>query len=75
MILKSYIVEQNIDILKNYKATLIYGENNGIKDDIKEEIRNKNENSDVINFFENDYSLSKAKAGMNKIVGLEEEEI
>ena len=43
MILKSYIVEQNIDILKNYKATLIYGENNGIKDDIKEEIRNKNE--------------------------------
>jgi DNA polymerase-3 subunit delta len=54
MILKSYIVEQNIDILKNYKATLIYGENNGIKDDIKEEIRNKNENSDVINFFEND---------------------
>ena len=54
MILKSYIVEQNIDILKKYKATLIYGENNGIKDDIKEEIRNKNKNSDVINFFEND---------------------
>ena len=54
MILKSYIVEQNIDILKKYKATLIYGENNGIKDDIKEEIRNKNKNSDVINFFETD---------------------
>ena len=38
MILKSYIVEQNIEILKNYRATLVYGENNGIKDDIKESI-------------------------------------
>ena len=54
MILKSYIVEQNINLLTNYKATLIYGENNGIKDDVKEEIKNKNQRSEVITFFEGD---------------------
>ncbi len=54
MILKSYIVEQNIDLLKNYKATLIYGENNGIKDDVKEEIKNGNQSNEIITFFEED---------------------
>lgn len=54
MILKSYIVEQNIEILKNYRATLVYGENNGIKDDIKESIKNQNADSEIITFFEND---------------------
>ena len=42
MILKSYIVEQNINILENYQATLVYGENNGIKDDIKNSIDLRN---------------------------------
>ncbi|MBL6857667.1 MAG: DNA polymerase III subunit delta [Pelagibacteraceae bacterium] len=54
MILKSYLVEQNIEILKSYRATLIYGENNGIKNDIKEDIKNKNKNLEILNFFEND---------------------
>ena len=36
MILKSYIVEQDIEILKKFQAALIFGENNGIKDDIKD---------------------------------------
>ena len=54
MILKSYIVEQNVEILKNYKATLIHGQNAGIKDDIKEEIKNINKSWDIINFFENE---------------------
>ena len=39
MILKSYIVEQNIKILESYQATLIYGQNYGIKDDIKDAIK------------------------------------
>ena len=39
MILKSYIVEQNVDVLKNYQATLIYGQNNGIKNDIKKKLK------------------------------------
>ena len=35
MILKSYIVEKDIGILEQYHATLVYGENEGIKTDIK----------------------------------------
>ena len=54
MILKSYIVEQNVEILKNYKATLIFGVNNGLKNDVKEEIKKKNKNCEIITFFEND---------------------
>ena len=54
MILKSYIVEQNIEILKNYQATLIYGQNGGIKDDVKQQIKDLNKNIEIINFFEAD---------------------
>ena len=54
MILKSYIVEQNLEILKTYKATLMYGLNRGIKNDLREEIKNKNKESEIITFFEND---------------------
>ena len=54
MILKSYIVEQNINILQNYHATLIYGKNIGIKNDIKSKIKDNNENSELLTFFESD---------------------
>ena len=54
MILKSYIVEKDIQVLENYAATLMYGENKGIKNDIKQEIREKNKDSEIITFFENE---------------------
>ena len=54
MILKSYLVEQNVEVLKNYQASLIYGENKGIKDDIKEELKKQNKDCEIINFFEVD---------------------
>ena len=54
MILKSYIVEQKIETLNNYRATLIYGENNGVKSDIKEKIKHENKESEIITFFESD---------------------
>ena len=54
MILKSYIVEQNVGILKTYQATLIYGENAGIKEDLKIEIQTQNRDGQIITFFEND---------------------
>ena len=44
MILKSYIIEQDINILEKYISTIFYGENDGIKDDIKKEIKSKNKN-------------------------------
>jgi DNA polymerase III subunit delta len=54
VILKSYIVEQNVEILKQYQAILIYGENEGIKDDIKENIKIKNAKCEIITLFETD---------------------
>jgi DNA polymerase-3 subunit delta len=54
VILKSYIVEQKIETLNNYRATLIYGENNGVKSDIKEKIKHENKESEIITFFESD---------------------
>ena len=59
MILKSYTVEGNLEILKNYKATLIYGENDGIKDDIKDALRDKNNNSEIVNLFTDDILKNK----------------
>ena len=59
MILKSYIVEQDVIVLENYQATLIYGQNNGIKEDIKQKIRDKNNNSEIIIFFEEELLKNK----------------
>ena len=56
MILKSYLIEQNVEILKNYQATLLYGINKGIKDDIKEQIREQNKDCEIVTFFETDIS-------------------
>ena len=59
MILKSYIVEKNIDTLKEYQAVLMYGENSGIKNDIKTKLKERNQNSEIINFFENEIVKNK----------------
>ena len=39
MILKSYLIEKDIALLDKYFITLIYGENIGMKDDIKNGFR------------------------------------
>ena len=54
MILKSYIVEKDLKVLDNYKAVLLYGENNGIKDDIRSNLKDANKKSEIINFFEDE---------------------
>jgi DNA polymerase-3 subunit delta len=59
VILKSYIVEQQIEILENYKSTLIYGPNSGIKNDIKETLQNENKDSEIITFFEQEIVKDK----------------
>ena len=59
MILKSYIVEKNMEILKNFQAILIYGENIGIKDYIKESTINQNKDSEIIIYFEGELLKSK----------------
>ncbi len=50
MILKSFIVEKNISIVDQYFVTLFYGENIGLKDDLKEKLKEKYKHHEQINF-------------------------
>ena len=50
MILKSFLVEKNIKLLDQYFATLVYGENIGMKDDIKNQIKFHLKDYEHINF-------------------------
>jgi DNA polymerase-3 subunit delta len=59
MILKSYIVEQNIDVLKTYQSVLMYGKNDGIKDDIKEKLKYTSTDTETIIFFEEELLKDK----------------
>ena len=59
MILKSYIVEQNIAILNDYQATLLYGENSGLKEDIKLKIKDQNKKAEIFIFFEEEILKNK----------------
>ena len=46
---KSYLVEQNIKILKN-NILLFYGENLGLKNDFKKKLKLSNTNASVVRF-------------------------
>ena len=50
MILKSFLVEKNLSIVDEYFVTLFYGENIGLKDEIKKRIKEKYKNYEQINF-------------------------
>ncbi len=52
MILKSYIIEKDISSINNYTSLLFYGENDGLKEDIKKEIKKINKNAEIINLFQ-----------------------
>lgn len=53
MIYKSYLIEQNIEKLKE-KLILFYGENLGLKNDLKKKILFKNKDAEIINFFQDE---------------------
>ena len=57
MLIKSYQVENNINLLKN-KITLFYGENLGLINDLKDKIINENRHNIILKFTE-DQILSK----------------
>jgi len=59
VILKSYIIEQNIKVLEGYNYCLLYGENEGLKEDIKLKITDANKNAEIINFFQEDLLKNK----------------
>ena len=57
MILKSTIVENNLSTLKDYNPIIFYGENEGLKNDLKEQIKIKAKTAEIITLFqeERDY--------------------
>ena len=54
MIFKSYLVENNLSLLKDKNIILLYGENKGLKDDIKKSIIKKNKNREIIRLTQDD---------------------
>ena len=52
MIIQSYIIEKNFNVLEKYSSVLFYGENNGLKIDIKNKIKINNKDCEIINLFE-----------------------
>ncbi len=58
MIIKSYEIQKNPSNFLKYNLFLLYGENNGLKKDIKESIKiilnKKDTNAELLSFYEND---------------------
>ena len=58
MIVKSYEIQKNLSNLIKYNFFLIYGENNGLKKDIKESIKilvsNDKLDIEILSLYEND---------------------
>ena len=59
MIFKSYILEQNIQTVKNYKIFLFYGENQGLKKEFKINLRNQSKDQEILNLFQDEIIKDK----------------
>jgi DNA polymerase III subunit delta len=58
MIVKSYLIENNIESLNKNKV-LFYGENNGLKQDIKIKIKSSNQTAEIINLSQEEILKNK----------------
>ncbi len=68
MIYKSYIVEENVKLLKEH-IILFYGENLGLKNDFKEKIKVENKEQEII-FLNQDVILNNNNLLLNEIENL-----
>lgn len=59
MIIKSYTVENNIQNLEKYSCLLFYGENNGLIDFFKREIKKNNKDIELESIYQNDIIENK----------------
>ncbi len=59
MIFKSYLLEQNSDPFQKFKIFLIYGENQGLKKEFKEIIKQNNQGCEKLNFLQDEILLNK----------------
>lgn len=59
MIVKSFELENNINIITKFHLILIYGENIGLKDSLKKRITKQNSKSEIINLYQEDFIKNK----------------
>ena len=67
MIFKSYIIEKNLNTINNCKLFLFYGENDGLKKDLKEKIKKENINSEILNLYQ-DEVLANSDLLLNEVL-------
>ena len=68
MIYKSYIVENNLNILKE-KIVLFYGENTGLISDIKKKIKTFYKNCEILNYDQDDV-LKNTEAIFSDVINI-----
>jgi len=68
MIYKSYIIEQNINLLDK-NLFLFYGENLGLKNELKDKIKFQNKNAEIINLSQDDI-ISNIDNFFNEILNI-----
>ena len=66
MIVKSFEIEKNINIISKFKLILIYGENIGLKDSLKKKLIIFNKESEIINLYQEDFAKNQ-KVLLNEI--------
>jgi len=54
MIFKSYILEQNLKTIDEYQIILFYGENQGLKEEFKKNIKINNKNNEILNLLQDE---------------------
>ena len=52
MLVKSYLLEKNLNIIERKNLVLFYGENLGLKNNFKKKIKNANKDFKIITFFQ-----------------------
>ena len=59
MIFKSYIIEENFKPIHNCKLFLFYGENQGLKQEFKENLKKQNKTKEILNLFQDEIIKNK----------------
>ena len=60
MIIKSYIAEKNLNQIDKFSSVLFYGENQGLKKDFKEKLRNIHKECEILNLFQDEIIKNKS---------------
>ena len=72
MIIKSFILENNIKSIIDKNIFLFYGENLGLKRDFKRKIKKELVNSETLNFVQEEIikNLNKTDKSIEKCIGI-----